>query len=158
MLSNVVNKVQDTPTKSYGVMTPPGATLLAVAGSGAIFTYQDRPDKVSKHSYDAPACIQGFEIEKRIYRCLGRHPIIISCLGVNDDAIHLERAEYGCIRQFYRGHLRVSKNESNGREIWRVRCSTYTPRMSDTLTSAARTRHAGFFVLRVFKTWSNILS
>jgi serine/threonine protein kinase len=49
--------------------------------------------------------MKDFEIEKRVYRRLGHHPNIIGCLGISDDAIRLERAQYGSIRQFYReGH------------------------------------------------------
>ncbi|KAF2254384.1 hypothetical protein BU26DRAFT_559083 [Trematosphaeria pertusa] len=87
---------------SYGVMTPDEAELLAMGASGAIFAYPSRPHEVSKLPYRAQSSIDNVEIEKRIYRRLETHPNIIRCLRIDDDAIHLERAKYGSIRQYYR--------------------------------------------------------
>jgi len=90
-----------TPTMSYGVMTPDGAELLAMGASGAIFAYFSRPHEVSKLPYRAQSSMDSIEIENRIYCRLKTHPNIIRCLRI-DDAIHLERAKYGSIRQYYR--------------------------------------------------------
>jgi hypothetical protein len=92
-------------------MTPPGAILLAVGGSGAVFTYPDRPDVVSKRPYNTAPLLKNFEIKKRVYRRLGRHPNIIGCLHIDKDGIDLERAQHGCIRQFYREGNRTSLQE-----------------------------------------------
>ncbi|KAI0868195.1 kinase-like domain-containing protein [Hypoxylon argillaceum] len=87
--------------ESYGVSTPAGAELLTMGGSGAIFTYPDKPNIVAKLPYRKQSLIENIEIEKRIYRRLGSHPNVILCVNIDDDAIYLERAKYGCIRQYY---------------------------------------------------------
>jgi serine/threonine protein kinase len=105
------SKSHDVPTKSYSIMTPPGATLLAIGGSSAIFTYPDRPNEVSKRPYNAAPFIKHFEIEKRVYHRLECHPNIIGYLSINADAIRLERAQYNYIRQFYREDYTASLKE-----------------------------------------------
>ena len=91
-----------TPTESYGVMTPDGAELLAMGGTGAIFTHLDSPHEAIKLPYCTQSSTDNIEIEKRIYRRLGAHPNIIGCLRIDEKAIYLERAKYGSIRQYYR--------------------------------------------------------
>ncbi|KAK3320545.1 kinase-like domain-containing protein [Cercophora scortea] len=88
--------------ESYGVCAPEGGKLLMMGGSGATFTFADRPGQVSKLPYHQAAPTANVEVEKRIYKRLGSHPNIIPCLGIDADAIHLELAEHGCLRLYFR--------------------------------------------------------
>ncbi|WEW57253.1 hypothetical protein PRK78_002718 [Emydomyces testavorans] len=93
----------DIPT--YHILTPPDAEFLTCGGSCAIFSYPDNSAEVAKvHSSD-PASIRDLDIEKRIYarfEAAGYHPNIIRCLRIEDYGIHLERAEHGCIRAYFK--------------------------------------------------------
>jgi serine/threonine protein kinase len=91
-----------TITEIRGVSAPKGGKLLAMGGAGATYSYADKPHQVSKLPFRDPKCFQMMEIEKQIYKRLGSHPNIIECLEIDDEAIHLERAEHDCIRQYYR--------------------------------------------------------
>jgi len=85
-----------------------------MGGSGAIFSYPDKPNMLAKLPYRKPSysLIENLEVEKRIYRRLQSHPNIILCLDIDDDAIYLERAKYGCnIRQYYRDGGTATRRE-----------------------------------------------
>jgi serine/threonine protein kinase len=73
-----------------------------MGATGATYTYPDNPDQVSKLPFRDENCFRDFEIEKRIYHRLGTHRNIITCIQIDDDAIFLERAKHGCIRQYYK--------------------------------------------------------
>ena len=73
-----------------------------MGGPGAIFTFDDRPGQVSKLPYRAELPTANVEVEKRIYRRLGEHPNIIGCVGIDEKAIHLELAKYGCLHQYFK--------------------------------------------------------
>jgi serine/threonine protein kinase len=73
-----------------------------MGGSGAIFTFAERPGQVSKLAYRAALPTANVEVEKRIYRRLCKHPNIISCVGIDERAIYLELAKYGCLRQIFK--------------------------------------------------------
>jgi serine/threonine protein kinase len=75
-----------------------------MGGSGAIFTFAERPGQVSKLPYCAALPIPDVEAKKRIYMRLGKHPNIVGCLpvGIDEGEIHLELARYVCRGQYFK--------------------------------------------------------
>jgi len=80
----------------------PGTELLICGGSGFLYRYPGNDTEILKLPTTYPPAIRNMEIEKRVYRRLGSHPNIIKCLRIEDYGIHLERAKYGCLRQYFK--------------------------------------------------------
>ncbi|KAF1961498.1 serine/threonine protein kinase [Byssothecium circinans] len=90
---------KDVPT--YQVNYPDGAKFLTIGGSGLIYIFPSNMAEVLKVPSTNPRTRHNHAIERRIYERLGTHPNIIKCLRMDDYGIHLERAEHGCIRQYF---------------------------------------------------------
>ncbi len=82
----------------------PGTDYLTYGSSGTLYIYRDRPEVV-KIATTSPRSLANIEIEKRVYERLGTsHPNIIHCLRIEDYGIHLEWAEHGSIREYFRNN------------------------------------------------------
>ncbi len=113
----MATSTSDTTAEIRGVRSPPGGQLLAMGGSGALYTFPDKPHEVLKMPFQTKQCKEWLAVEKRIYRRLGPHPHIIACLNVDDDDpdLRLERAEPGCIRLYFKEGGKASLHE---RIVW----------------------------------------
>jgi serine/threonine protein kinase len=89
-------------THVYYLRALPSFKILDCGSNGAVCIHPDRPSEAIKVPISRPGALADFEVEKRIYTRLGSHPNIVKCLRIEDSAIYLERAEHGCIRQYYR--------------------------------------------------------
>lgn len=86
---------------TYQVNYPDGAKFFKIGGSGLLYTLPGNTAEVLKVPSTNPRTIANHAIERRIYKRLGSHPNIIKCLRMDDYGIYLERAEHGCIRQYF---------------------------------------------------------
>jgi hypothetical protein len=44
--------------------------------------------------------VKAVEIEKRVYRPLGEHPILVQVVDIDEWVVYLKRAEFGSIRDY----------------------------------------------------------
>lgn len=93
----------------------PNARFFKSGGSGYLYTIPHCPAELIKQPSTRPASIRDLAIEKRVYGRLGSHRNIIQCLRIEDYGIHLERASYGSLREYYAGGGTASLKE---RVIW----------------------------------------
>ncbi|KAF2105235.1 hypothetical protein BDV96DRAFT_655820 [Lophiotrema nucula] len=77
--------------------------------SNCRFSWPENTTEAMELPTTDPSSIEDIEIEKRIYKRLGSHPNIVSCLRIAEtgpvsvcaEHIVLKRAEYGTIRQYF---------------------------------------------------------
>lgn len=94
----------DKQQNTYFVKTLPDTEFFKIGGSGALYTPTgaDGETELIKLPWNSEASLANLEIERRVYRRLGdSHPNIIRCLRIEDYGIHLERARYGSLREYF---------------------------------------------------------
>jgi serine/threonine protein kinase len=94
----------DKQQGSYFVQTLPDTEFFKIGGSDALYMPTD--DAAETELIELPrnsaASLANLEIERRVYRRLGnKHPNIIRCLPLENYGIHLERAKYGSLREYF---------------------------------------------------------
>lgn len=97
------------------LLSPQGTELLGRGSCGGVVYWPDKPTEVIKVPTSEPSAQQDIEIEKTIYKRLGRHPNIVECLHIEEadynrtdekgfpvtEHIVLRRAEHGSIREYF---------------------------------------------------------
>ncbi len=74
-----------------------------VMGACAYFyTLPDHPSQVIKVPKPNIFALGDIEIEKRIYRRLGKHPHLANVVAMDEYGIYLQLAPNGCLREYYR--------------------------------------------------------
>ncbi len=92
-------------------------------GCGLFYIHPDRPDVVTKVAKPIDSCIADLEIEKRVYRRLGKHPHLAKVVAMDEYGIHLKLASHGCLRLYYReGGKATLRRESSVVPQRRYRC------------------------------------
>lgn len=79
------------------IRRPENTTVIIRAGYSVICDIRDRPGVVLKVPLPFEEFEQAMEIEKRVYRRLGKHPNLPNVVDVDEYGIYLERAEPGCL-------------------------------------------------------------
>lgn len=81
---------------------PPNASTLQIGGSGTIYTVPDRPNELVKVPQPFKDDERNHEIERRVYRRLGKHRNLVNVVKMDQYGIYLERASPGCLRLYFR--------------------------------------------------------
>jgi serine/threonine protein kinase len=96
-------KTTENVTERRGFIKRPANTTVVIrAGYSVICEIKDRPGVVLKVPLPFEEYEQAMEIEKRVYRRLGKHPNLANVVDIDEYGIYLERAEPGCLRLFYK--------------------------------------------------------
>ncbi|KAF2240911.1 hypothetical protein BU26DRAFT_525477 [Trematosphaeria pertusa] len=89
-------------TERRGFIKRPGNTTVVIrAGYSVICDIKDRLGVVLKVPLPFEEFKQAMEIEKRVYRRLGKHPNLPNVVDMNEYGIYLKRAESRCLRLYY---------------------------------------------------------
>lgn len=80
---------------------PPNAKTFLVGGCGIIYEVPDRPNELVKVSKPFDYAMRDHEIERRVYRRLGKHRNIVNVVEMDQYGIYLERASHGCLREYF---------------------------------------------------------
>ena len=84
------------------IKRPENTTVVIRAGYSVICEVEDRPGVVLKVPLPFEEYEKAMEIEKSVYRRLGKHPNLANVVDMDEFGIYLERAEPGCLRLYYR--------------------------------------------------------
>ncbi|KAI0869377.1 kinase-like protein [Hypoxylon argillaceum] len=82
---------------------PPNAKTLLITGCGIIYTVPDRPNELVKVPKPFEYARRDHEIERRVYRRLGKHRNIVNVVEMDQYGIYLERAAHGSVREYFIG-------------------------------------------------------
>lgn len=80
---------------------PPNANCLLFTSFSVLYETPDRPNQVCKVPSPWPEFELAHEVERRIYQRLGEHPNLVKVVEMDQYGIWLQRALYGCLRQYY---------------------------------------------------------
>ncbi|WEW61313.1 hypothetical protein PRK78_006803 [Emydomyces testavorans] len=83
------------------INSPADAKILFVAGYSAICEREGRPGVLLKVPLPFPENERAMEIEKQVYRRLGKHPNLVEVTDIDEWGIYLKKAEPGCLRLYY---------------------------------------------------------
>ncbi|XXG98936.1 hypothetical protein Hte_005269 [Hypoxylon texense] len=62
----------------------------------------ERPGEIVKVPIPMKVFLEGFETEKRVYARLGKHKNIVNVVQMDERALYLKRAKYGCLWLYYK--------------------------------------------------------
>ncbi|KAJ8131342.1 hypothetical protein O1611_g2281 [Lasiodiplodia mahajangana] len=83
------------------IKRPENTTVIFHGGYSVLCEIEDRPGVVLKAPLPFEEHAEAIEIEKRAYCRLGKHPNLAKVIGMDEWGIYLERAEPGCLREYY---------------------------------------------------------
>ncbi len=75
---------------------------IVIGGCSTFYTIPDRPDEVVKCPKPFDEYIHNVEIEKRVYRRLGKHPNLVNVVEMDDYGVYLECVSHGSLHKYYR--------------------------------------------------------
>ncbi|KND86622.1 Mitogen-activated protein kinase kinase kinase MLT [Tolypocladium ophioglossoides CBS 100239] len=87
----------DTRVVNY----PPNSNPILFTNFSVLYESPDRPDQVCKVPCPWPEFECAHDVERRIYQRLEEHPNLVKVIEMDQYGIWLERAQYGCLRQYY---------------------------------------------------------
>jgi serine/threonine protein kinase len=94
---------QENVTYRSGFIKRPEHTTVAIrAGYSVICEIEGRPGVLLKVPLPFAEYDEAIEIEKRVYRRLGKHSNIVNVIDMNEWGIYLERAVPGSLRIYYK--------------------------------------------------------
>jgi len=121
------------------IKRPDRTTVIIRAGYSVICEIEGRPGVVLKVPLPFAEYDEAMEIEKRVYRRLGKHPNIVNVIETNEWGIYLERAEPDASEFTIRREVMLRlKKESSGVEMLPKSSTTSISTTFATLTCPGR--------------------
>jgi serine/threonine protein kinase len=109
--SAILARYEAPPLRRIMLPPPDAHELVTFGASGSFFHVIDRKNVLCKVPWQNSMDTQRFEVEKRVFDRLGRHPHIVKVLTTNGKAIYMKEYRFQDLRGYFEsdGHSTVKE-------------------------------------------------